>query len=90
MNEKADYVRRQGQDRNHHCHWPGCSRQVPPAVWGCKPHWFKLPKDLRDKIWRAYRPGQEVDQRPSRAYLEAAQEVRAWILEHHPEPARLL
>jgi len=24
---------------------------VPPKMWGCKKHWFKLPKSLRDKIW---------------------------------------
>jgi len=34
MSTKADYVRSQGQTRNHHCHWPGCDKQVPPAMWG--------------------------------------------------------
>lgn len=24
MSTKADYVRSQGQTRDHHCHWPGC------------------------------------------------------------------
>jgi hypothetical protein len=73
---KADYVRSQGQTRDHHCHWPGCTRQVPPAMWGCKAHWFKLPKALRDKIWRTYKPGQEISQTPSRAYVEAAPRCR--------------
>lgn len=82
---KAAYVRSQGQTRDHHCHWPGCTRQVPPAVWGCKPHWFKLPKHLRDLIWRTFRPGQEIDQRPSREYLDASRQVQAWIAEHHPQ-----
>ncbi|MFZ3008552.1 MAG: hypothetical protein WA047_20505 [Phenylobacterium sp.] len=76
---KADYVRSQGQTRNHTCHWTGCAEQVPPAMWGCKRHWFRLPKAIRDKIWKAYRPGQERDQRPSRVYLEAAREAEAWI-----------
>lgn len=79
---KADYVRSQGQTRNHECHWPNCTAQVPPAMWGCKKHWFTLPKHLRDKIWAAYRPGQEKDMRPSEAYLEAAREVQEWIREH--------
>ncbi len=59
MSEKADYVRSQRQDRRHECHWPDCDRQVPPAMWGCKQHWFKLPKRLRDAIWAEYVPGQE-------------------------------
>jgi len=41
MSTKADYVRSQGQTRNHHCHWPGCDKQVPPAMWGCKGHWYR-------------------------------------------------
>ena len=69
---KADYVRSQGQTRNHHCHWPGCDRQVPPAMWGCKPHWFRLPAGLRRRIWAAYQPGQERTGRPSAEYVEAA------------------
>lgn len=76
---KAEYVRRQVQTRNHHCHWPGCQRQVPPAAWGCKEHWFKLPAEIRSKIWNAFRPGQEKDQRPSRQYIDAAREAQEWI-----------
>lgn len=58
MSTKADYVRSQGQSRTHHCHWPGCEKQVPPAMWGCKTHWFKLPANLRAMVWSTYRPGQ--------------------------------
>jgi len=85
ISEKADYVRSQRQTRNHTCHWPGCDRQVPPAMWGCKQHWYELPKDLRDRIWRTFRPGQEVNGSPSREYLEAAREVQAWIAAQQPE-----
>lgn len=80
--DKANYVKRGGQTRPHHCHWPGCEKQVPPAMWGCKQHWFKLPRYLRDEIWNTYRPGQEIDMRPSNEYLAAADEVQAWIREH--------
>lgn len=66
---------------SHTCHWPGCNKEVPPAMWGCKPHWFALPKYLRDKIWATYRKGQEVDKIPSAEYIVAATEVRDWILE---------
>lgn len=78
---KAQYVLRQKQTRYHTCHWPGCNKQVPPAMWGCSTHWFKLPKRLRDRIWATYRPGQEKDMSPSDAYMDAARDVQAWIAE---------
>ena len=79
MTDKARYVRSQGQTRAHACHWPGCDRQVPPAMWGCRLHWFRLPKALRDRIWDAYVPGQEKRMDPSAEYLAVANEVREWI-----------
>jgi hypothetical protein len=48
-------------------------------MWGCKEHWFKLPKRLRNAIWATYRPGQEVNMNPSREYLKVALEVQEWI-----------
>lgn len=78
---KRRYVRSQGQTRKHHCHWPGCTAQVPPAMWGCRTHWFRLPKALRDRIWATYAPGQEVDMTPSDAYLKVADDVQKWIRE---------
>jgi hypothetical protein len=87
---KADYVRSQGQTRAHHCHWPGCERQVPPAMWGCKGHWFALPAGLMARIWATYKPGQEVAGMPSAAYIEAAKAVQAWIAERSKTPNGLL
>lgn len=79
IHEKVEYVKSQGQTRNHHCHWPGCNKQVAPALWGCRPHWYSLPKYLRDKIWATYKIGQEVNMTPSREYMEVALEVQRWI-----------
>lgn len=93
MGSKADYVRAQGQDRHHTCHWPGCEKQVPPAMWGCSTHWYKLPHALRTRIWQAYREGQEIDGRPSAAYLAVAREAEAWILANAqavPQQGKLL
>lgn len=84
---KADYVRdklRAGGVGDHHCHWPGCDRKVPPAVWGCKKHWAMLPKDLQRKVWAAFRPGQEETKTPSRTYVDVAREVQDWIRANHP------
>lgn len=87
IREKADYVRHAGQTRAHHCHWPGCDKQVPPAMWGCKKHWFMLPAAMRARIWRAYRPGQEASLSPSREYVAVARDVQTWIAANHPEAA---
>ena len=66
----------------HMCHWPGCTKVVAPNLWGCKRHWLLLPKSLRNKIWASYRPGQEVDKQPSKAYLDVARSVQDWIQTH--------
>jgi hypothetical protein len=79
IGEKVRHVKSAQQDRRHECHWPGCARQVAPARWGCAPHWYALPIELRQRIWNAYRPGQEKDARPSREYIEAARDVQEWI-----------
>lgn len=79
-NEKVSHVKASKQTRDHTCHWPGCGQQVHPAMWGCRTHWFRLPKKLRDMIWMEYRPGQEEDGRVSERYLMVASIVRDWIL----------
>lgn len=72
---------------SHKCHWPNCGRNVPPAMWGCKQHWFMLPKNLRDRIWATYRAGQEITKTPSLEYIEAAQAVQKWIRERGIPPS---
>jgi hypothetical protein len=87
IGEKADHVRaaiRQGAHQGHHCHWPGCTKTCAPAQWGCTQHWYKLPAELRAKIWTAYRPGQEESKTPSAKYMEVAREVQDWIMTNHP------
>lgn len=79
---KVAHVKAAGQTRAHGCHWPGCNVQVPPAMWGCRSHWFRLPKPIRDDIWRTYRPGQENSLNPSGAYIDAARRAQEWIKEN--------
>ena len=88
MTDKREYVKSQTQTRAHVCHWSGCGKQVPPAMWGCKAHWFALPKSLRDRIWATYRPGQEISMTPSAEYLAAAQAVQDWIAAKQKEGTR--
>jgi hypothetical protein len=79
MNEKVAHVLAAKQTRRHKCHWPGCPRQVPPAMWGCKEHWMKLPQSLRTEVWRTYRPLQEDDMHPSLEYVEVMKKIQQWI-----------
>lgn len=66
----------------HHCHWPGCETVVAPKMWGCSKHWFRLPKKLRDEVWRTYRPGQEITKTPSTEYIAVALKVQEWCRQH--------
>lgn len=79
---KVAYVKAQPQTRDHACHWPGCTRQVRPAMWGCPNHWYRLPSRIRTAIWRAYAPGQERTMSPSPAYINAAEAAQKWIREN--------
>lgn len=81
---KVSHVKSASQTREHECHWPGCKKQVPPAMWGCSYHWFKLPVGLRNKIWHNYEPGQEIRFDPSPEYIAAAKEVQQWINNNYP------
>lgn len=90
IGEKAEYVRAELAARcptSHTCHWPGCDKTVPAAAWGCKRHWYMLPQRLRNRIWSAFRPGQEATKTPSREYVEVAREVQDWIASSGKGPA---
>lgn len=77
--DKVAHVRGGEQSRRHTCHWPGCDTEVRPAMWGCKSHWMRLPRRLRNRIWETYEIGQEISMTPSDEYLEVAREVQEWI-----------
>ncbi len=65
----------------HCCHAAGCKTGVPPSLFMCKKHWFMLPKEQREMIWRHYRHGQENGKGdlPSQAYLEVAKNAVATV-----------
>lgn len=65
---------------SHQCHAFKCSREVPPKMFMCFKHWKMLPRVFQNDIWKNYRPGQEVDKRPSSEYLKAAQRAVCMIV----------
>jgi len=58
-------------------------------MWGCREHWYRLPKFLRDRIWASYEPGQEIEMTPSGEYLNVTDEVQKWIRDHPPVPRKI-
>ena len=59
--------------RPHQCHAYACYKTVHPRLLMCRPHWYMVPKKLRDRVWETYIPGQENGAAPrTREYLEAA------------------
>jgi len=64
----------------HTCHAIGCSVPVPPKMFMCKKHWSMVPKSLRDAIWANYRPGQEIDKRPSAEYVRVTGAAQLMVL----------
>lgn len=56
----------------HTCHATNCTATVPPTMWGCRKHWFMVPKPLRDRIWATYKDGQCDTYDPSSEYCQVA------------------
>ncbi len=63
----------------HSCMWPRCNEQVSAALWGCRRHWFALPKEIRDRIYAAYRVGQ-THLTMSEEYRDALVVAERWAL----------
>lgn len=65
------------------CRVPSCARSATQASWGCQPHWFKLPPDLRSRLWRVDR-----DDPGGASWIAAADEADRWIAAHPPNAPR--
>lgn len=44
-------------DNYHSCPATGCTRRVGQRMLMCRPHWFMVPKLLRDAVWEEYAGG---------------------------------
>lgn len=67
---------------DHECPKTNCGEQLPRGLLACRPHWYEIPKPVRDQVnrtWRAYNGIREdtmrrgVDSTERRSYLEARQ-----------------
>lgn len=59
--------------RGHECPWPGCTERVPRYHWGCKPHWYRVPRELRESCTWAWRYGTAAD------HMAVLEEIDEWI-----------
>lgn len=41
----------------HECPAPGCAARVSNEMFACRRDWYRLPRSLRDAIWRTYNAG---------------------------------
>jgi hypothetical protein len=55
----------------HTCHAEGCNRHVLPRFLMCPEHWKIVPRSIQSWVYATYRPGQEIDKRPSEEYIKA-------------------
>jgi hypothetical protein len=62
----------------HLCHWEGCHRTVPDTLYCCAIHWFRIPRELRNELWRTYRLGTHTAE-----YIEAHHQIQLWIKGNH-------
>ena len=65
----------------HQCHAEGCKVDVPPKMLMCLKRWRMVPRKLQEQVWATYRSGQEIDKRPSAAYLRVHKEAIAAVRE---------
>lgn len=76
---------------SHNCHAHGCEKPVPPRMFMCSAHWYRVPKRLRDAIWREYRSGQENTKDPSLRYMAVQRRAVAEVaFKPHDEAAALV
>ena len=59
------------------CPVPGCGDQIDPTRLMCRHDWYRVPKRLRDQVWRTWRSGQEAASREhQQAVLQAIDAAR--------------
>jgi hypothetical protein len=64
----------------HTCPAPGCNAQVPQSQLTCRPHWYSIPKDIRDRVWSGYRSDDTFAH--GRAMLDAVAFLKAKATGH--------
>ena len=56
----------------HRCPIPRCADEIDPSRLMCRPHWYLVPKELRDQVWATWRSGQGAFSREHRETVHKA------------------
>lgn len=57
---------------DHQCPVGICRVQVPAARLMCAPHWYQVPRPLRDAVWASWRSGAGAGTPAHTAAIKAA------------------
>jgi hypothetical protein len=57
---------------SHECPATGCTRAVSGSMLMCRPHWYMVPKALRNAVWTAWADGSGAGTPAHRAAILAA------------------
>lgn len=63
------------------CRWPGCEQLATRARWGCAPHYFRLPPDIRRGLWHSARAELAANGKLGQAWAACAAAAATWIAE---------
>lgn len=88
IKEKVNHVITAPFSSGHLCHWPGCDKQIKPAFCMCPSHWYQVPINLRNRIWKEYQLGQEIFKTPSANYIQVMKEILEWIANYKKEQGK--
>lgn len=56
------------------CPAPACCSPVTAGKFLCRPHWFALPKPLRDEVWRTWKAYRSARSSEAMAAYRAARD----------------
>jgi hypothetical protein len=57
---------------SHKCPGPSCEQRVADHMLMCRPHWYQVPRALRDDVWLTWRNGQGAGWADHNAAMRAA------------------
>ena len=59
-------------DLAHECPANGCPQHVRIGMLMCRPHWYMVPRPLRDAVWAAWDDGYGAETPEHRQAIHAA------------------
>lgn len=79
--KNTDHEREPGKNERR-CRIEGCIRIHRRNLFCCPVHWWKIPKPMRDEIWRTYRNGDGIFESD---YLQACENAEAYLEDRDPK-----